>query len=353
MYIKVASKDDAVKLSDLLKDGDWMVLYYAEWCGHCNEMKPEWKKVVEKMGKSKTVNVADVESAHIGELADKPQVEGFPTIKMYNNGKEVANFKDDRVADKMEKFALSNSRVRKTSKKAAEPSPPSAIRVNDVANSLIKINDELDGPVKHQPEVISEPAQETINLFDNMMNNKKMNNKMMNNKMMNNKMMNNIKINNKPAETYKLPSIFKKSTRKSPKKTTKKPSLPKAPKPFPPASDLPCDKIMKAKICKSNPKCMFDYTNYKCKYKPAENNSGEAKKFNLGMTNNIAGKKKSKKTMKPMKTRKTSSKKSGKKANSVKRTASNVFEQLIKSFKRIGNEAEKDSLLLKKATKKL
>ena len=56
MYLKVATKDDALKLSELLKDGDWMVLYYAEWCGHCNAMKPEWEKVVDMLTKKKTNN---------------------------------------------------------------------------------------------------------------------------------------------------------------------------------------------------------------------------------------------------------------------------------------------------------
>jgi hypothetical protein len=41
------------------------------------------------------------------------------------------------------------------------------------------------------------------------------------------------------------------------------------------------------------------------------------------------------------------------KNTNVKKTTKSVFEQLIKSFQRIGNEAEKDSKLLKKASNKL
>ena len=109
MYIKVGSQTDAQNLSNLLKDGDWMVLYYAEWCGHCTTMKPEWKKVADKMNTNNKVNVAEIESTHIDHLVDKPKIDGFPTIKMYNSGKEVAKFEDERIADKIEKFALSNS----------------------------------------------------------------------------------------------------------------------------------------------------------------------------------------------------------------------------------------------------
>lgn len=109
MYVKVSSPNEASNLSNLLKDGDWMVLYYADWCGHCQTMKPEWQKVVNKMKSSNRVNVAEVESNHINSLINKPQVNGFPTIKMYNSGVEKANFEDERVADKMEKFAMSNT----------------------------------------------------------------------------------------------------------------------------------------------------------------------------------------------------------------------------------------------------
>jgi protein disulfide-isomerase-like protein len=115
MHFKVLSEQDAANLSNKLKDGDWMVLYYADWCGHCKTMKPEWQKVVNKFSGNQSVNVAEVESTLIDKLSHRPQVQGFPTIKMYQSGNEVAQFEDERVADKMEKFALSNSSKRSMS----------------------------------------------------------------------------------------------------------------------------------------------------------------------------------------------------------------------------------------------
>lgn len=109
MYLKVENTDAAKQLSELLKDGDWMVLYYAEWCGHCNAMKPEWEKVVEKFKETGKINIADVKSDFIDSLLHKPKIEGFPTINMYNKGREVAKFEDERSAAKIEKFAMSNS----------------------------------------------------------------------------------------------------------------------------------------------------------------------------------------------------------------------------------------------------
>ena len=120
MHFKVNSTNDAHNLSNLLKDGNWMVLYHADWCGHCQTMKPEWKKVVDKISNNSkpSFNVAEIESSHIGNLINSPKVVGYPTIKMFNSGKEVANFEDDRNAVNIEKFAIANSKkLKKTHSK--------------------------------------------------------------------------------------------------------------------------------------------------------------------------------------------------------------------------------------------
>ena len=50
---------------------------------------------------------------------------------------------------------------------------------------------------------------------------------------------------------------------------------------------------------------------------------------------------------------KTKKSKSSKNSFNVRKTTKSVFDQLIKSFGRIGNEAKKDSKLLKSASNKL
>jgi protein disulfide-isomerase-like protein len=158
MYIKVGSQTDAQNLSNLLKDGDWMVLYYAEWCGHCTTMKPEWKKVADKMNTNNKINVAEIESTHIDDLVDKPKIDGFPTIKMYNSGKEVAKFEDERVADKIEKFALSNStKAKKPSKPIISPKPK---KERKKKASVKKINSEPSPQPPHLPSHV--PARTPV-----------------------------------------------------------------------------------------------------------------------------------------------------------------------------------------------
>ena len=114
MYLEVLNESDSRKFSNCLNNGNWIVLYYADWCGHCKQMKPEWEKLVDMFKGNQNINIADVESSYIDKLTMPPTIIGYPTIKMYNNGKHVADYEGIREADPMAKFAISNSSKAKT-----------------------------------------------------------------------------------------------------------------------------------------------------------------------------------------------------------------------------------------------
>ena len=122
MYINVTSPTDAQKLSSMLNSGDWLVLYYADWCGHCKDMKPEWHKTVEQLKASRNIHVGEIESSLIPNLTHKPEIAGFPTIKMYNHGKEVANFDNQpRIAQNITRFAMDNASKSKLQAPVSKP----------------------------------------------------------------------------------------------------------------------------------------------------------------------------------------------------------------------------------------
>ena len=58
------------------ENGSKLVLFHADWCGHCKKMKPDWDKV-----KSEFPNrCQDIESEQITqEHRDKYDIKGFPT----------------------------------------------------------------------------------------------------------------------------------------------------------------------------------------------------------------------------------------------------------------------------------
>jgi len=130
MHIEVLDQNMAHQLSDLLKEGDWIVLYYAEWCGHCQAMKPEWDKF--KTIAPKSLNVAQIESSNIPALKEDPEVQGYPTIKMYNNSKIVGEFDKERTHQKMLDFVKSH--IKTVAPKKKQPQ----ISRNNIRNSLRK-----------------------------------------------------------------------------------------------------------------------------------------------------------------------------------------------------------------------
>jgi ERCC4-related helicase len=106
-----------------------------------------------------------------------------------------------------------------------------------------------------------------------------------------------------------------------------------------PAADMSCSNINRAKQCKSNPKCFYDYVEFKCKDK--------SERPALQFPKLAGSKKRSKKTQKEKQPNQPSMR------NNKKNTTKELLQALQKSFKTIGNEARQDSKLLAKASERI
>ena len=127
----VKDEASAMSLAKEMKNGTWVVLYYAEWCGHCSQMKPEWNKF--KSSCNKNVNIGEVEHSSMDLLHKRPEIKGYPTIRMYNNNTEVGEFEQERTEDKMLDFV--NSHLSSKDNKHDEPASASNI-MNNISKSL-------------------------------------------------------------------------------------------------------------------------------------------------------------------------------------------------------------------------
>ena len=77
---------------------DVFVKFYAPWCGHCVRMQPAWEALSEA---NTGAVIAEIDVTLNEDVAEKNQVEGFPTIKLftkadksgkeYNGGRDVAS----------------------------------------------------------------------------------------------------------------------------------------------------------------------------------------------------------------------------------------------------------------------
>lgn len=78
-----------------------MVLFYADWCGHCTKLKPTWEQA-SKQANTDTTRMIKIDvggkSPEHKELMKKYQIDGFPTILVFQNG-TPAPYKGERSVD--------------------------------------------------------------------------------------------------------------------------------------------------------------------------------------------------------------------------------------------------------------
>jgi thiol-disulfide isomerase/thioredoxin len=106
MYINVQNAGTAEEFSRESKKGYWIILYYANWCPHCQMMKPEWQKFAKKHQTDNGVNIAEVESEFVNNLGEehKSRIQGYPTVTCAKNGKVVASHEGPRTSDSFDDF---------------------------------------------------------------------------------------------------------------------------------------------------------------------------------------------------------------------------------------------------------
>lgn len=87
IYVNYLKEGFEVKGADLDKEvseGKKVVLFYADWCGHCKKLKPVWDKAAEQVNKEEKrmlkVNCdGDVDVSNY-------DIKGYPTILIFEDG---------------------------------------------------------------------------------------------------------------------------------------------------------------------------------------------------------------------------------------------------------------------------
>ncbi|XP_015225311.1 PREDICTED: protein disulfide-isomerase A6 [Cyprinodon variegatus] len=87
-----SSSDDVIELTPsnfnrevIQSDSLWLVEFYAPWCGHCQNLAPDWKKAATAL--KGIVKVGAVDADQHKSLGGQYGVRGFPTIKIFGANK--------------------------------------------------------------------------------------------------------------------------------------------------------------------------------------------------------------------------------------------------------------------------
>jgi thiol-disulfide isomerase/thioredoxin len=86
--LHIKTKEDVAKLKAVLQK-PIAILVYMEGCGPCNATRPEWAKIKPESIKNKELVVVDLNKDVLDPDLEKfiGQIDGFPTIKLIQNGK--------------------------------------------------------------------------------------------------------------------------------------------------------------------------------------------------------------------------------------------------------------------------
>ena len=95
-----------------------IILFHADWCGHCIDFMPEWKTMKSNTKAHKYIDFIQYEYATIKNLDNSiktingKQIDGFPTLKIIINDVEF-NYSGNRNRDDIYKFVIDNLNIQK------------------------------------------------------------------------------------------------------------------------------------------------------------------------------------------------------------------------------------------------
>ena len=112
--------------------GDWMVEFYAPWCGHCKNLEPIYEEVATAL--KGEVNVAKVDASKERAIGSRFEIRGFPTILFLSHGK-VYKYKGKRTKDALVEFATGGYKDKADD---AEPIPAPKSAVQELFGAFTK-----------------------------------------------------------------------------------------------------------------------------------------------------------------------------------------------------------------------
>lgn len=90
-----------------IADGITFVKFYAPWCGHCQKLQPTWEQLAtETLTSEANIVIAKVDctSPENKQICIDQQVEGYPTLFLYKNGKRQNEYEGSRSLPELQSY---------------------------------------------------------------------------------------------------------------------------------------------------------------------------------------------------------------------------------------------------------
>jgi len=94
-------------IDEFLKENESAFIdFYAPWCVWCQRLHPTWEKFAEQVESDEMpVAVGKVDCVEEAELCRAQEIRAFPTLRWYEKGKGVAEYKQDRTVAQLVSFS--------------------------------------------------------------------------------------------------------------------------------------------------------------------------------------------------------------------------------------------------------
>ena len=91
---ELENESDSDSDSDSGEDAAEFVMFYADWCGHCQRAKPHFEKIMKSYDGPIKLKMLNAEDPSNKDIIEQQQIKGFPTIRYYPNGMNNGNHED-------------------------------------------------------------------------------------------------------------------------------------------------------------------------------------------------------------------------------------------------------------------
>lgn len=98
------SEKDVIQTAKASGKKPFIVMVYANWCGHCKNMKPHFRKAAKQFSDKAQFACLDGDKAK--QFLKQNNIGGFPIMLKYKNGKKVDELGGGQQPKGIERFVL-------------------------------------------------------------------------------------------------------------------------------------------------------------------------------------------------------------------------------------------------------
>ncbi|OQR77207.1 thioredoxin domain-containing protein 5-like, partial [Tropilaelaps mercedesae] len=90
-----------------ISTGVTFVKFFAPWCGHCRNLAPVWTDLTRKVDNAK---IAKVDCTQHDNLCSNNEVQGYPSLVLFKDGKRIEEYNGSRDIDDLKEFVDRHSK---------------------------------------------------------------------------------------------------------------------------------------------------------------------------------------------------------------------------------------------------